>query len=257
MPDDLPLMVRAETPAPELSPEATPETGGLLSVIARAAADPAVDVAKMEALLRLQREVIADQAKAEFNAAYTRLTGRMPRVKKNGRVELGIGKGSYPFAKWEDIDLIIRPLLADEGFGLTFNSRVREGGGLVVVGTLLHRDGFSISAEMPLPLDSGPGRNNLQATGSTLSYGKRYVAEMLLNIVREGNDDDGARGSGEPISLEQLENLTGLLEPAGVTPEMFCQRWKIDALADLPQANFVEAMNGLSARRRRLRELRG
>jgi hypothetical protein len=44
---------------------------------------------------------------------------------------------------------------------------------------------------MVLQLDTGPGRNQNQAMGSTLSYGKRYTAEMLLNIVREGEDTDG------------------------------------------------------------------
>jgi hypothetical protein len=50
---------------------------------------------------------------------------------------------------------------------------------------------------MQLPIDSygsGTGRNELQARGGTLAYGKRYTAEMLLNIVREGDDTDGQSG---------------------------------------------------------------
>jgi hypothetical protein len=34
--------------------------------------------------------------------------------------------------------------------------------------------------------------------GSTLSYGKRYTAEMLLNIVREGDDKDGRSSVASP-----------------------------------------------------------
>jgi hypothetical protein len=80
--------------------------------------------------------------------------------------------------------------MAEEGFTLSFDSKPHDRG-ITITGTLLHRDGHSRSATMLLDEDRGPGRNNLQAMGSTLSYGKRYTAEMLLNIVREGDDKDG------------------------------------------------------------------
>lgn len=245
-------------------PVARIEPTTMLAVIAKAATDPQVDIAKMEALLRMQRDLEIDQARAEFNRAYTRLTGKMPRVKKNGRIELitreGVYKGTLPFAKWEDIDRVVRPLLAEDGFGLTFTSQLRtaDGGGLIIHGTLLHRDGHSISAEIPLPLDTGAGRNNLQAYGSTLSYGKRYVAEMLLNIVREGDDDDGkAAGDGDLITEAQVHDLVAAIYPAGVTQEQFCARWQIDTLADLPLRHFAEALNGLRARAKAREQAKG
>lgn len=173
--------------------EAGSRTPDLLSVISRAAADPAVDVMKMESLLRLQREVMKDAAAAEFNAAYTRLTDRIPAVKKNGTIALGAGR-SVAFARWEDINVVIQPLLRAEGFGLTYTTR-QEDTRIVVIGKLVHIQGHSISAELAVPPDTGPGRNPLQAIGSAIAYGKRYVTEMLLNIVREGQDDDGAGGA--------------------------------------------------------------
>jgi ERF superfamily len=169
-------------------------------------------------------------------------------------VELGGGRGSYPFARWEDIDRIIRPFLDQEGFALTFNSQIRTeaGGGLVVTGILMHRDGHSITAHMPLPLDTGPGRNNLQATGSTLSYGKRYVAEMLLNIVREGDDDDGVRGGLQPITDDQLADLAMRCKRLGVSLDSFCRTLAVETLADLDQSAYPIAINLLSARERRV-----
>lgn len=226
----------------------------MLAVVARAAADPGVDVAKMEALLRIQRELMADQARAEFNTAFARLSAKLPRVKKNGTVELGSGKGSYPFAKWEDIDRIIRPMLAEEGFGgLTFESAPRQGdgGGLIVTGTLLHSNGHSRSASIPLPLDSGPGRNNLQAMGSTLSYGKRYAAEMLLNIVREGEDDDGVAGGKALITAAQVKEVNDLLMAKNGNLDRFCKFMGIEAIPDIEQRHFALAMNALNSWDRR------
>ncbi len=190
------------------------------------------------------------QAEIEFNEAYARLSGKMPRVRKNGKVDLGSGK-SYPFAKWEDIDRIIRPMMDAEGFTLQFTSQMREGGGLVVIGTLKHRQGHSVTADMPLPLDTGPGRNNLQANGSTLSYGKRYCAEMLLNIVREGDDDDGARGGSEPITDEECAELARGLTETKSNTDAFLSFMGVTAIPDIQKRDLTRARNAIDAKRKK------
>lgn len=177
----------------------------VLSVILKMASDPALDISKLQALLDMQQKMEIRAAEIEFSRGLARLSAKMPQVPKNGRVSLGIDKdsgkdkGSYPFTRWEDMDKVIRPLMAEEGFVLSFDSVPDERGVMITVtGTLLHRDGHHRCASMLLQLDSGPGRNNLQAMGSTLSYGKRYTAEMLLNIVREGDDKDGRSSVASP-----------------------------------------------------------
>ncbi len=179
--ENLPAIAQAQPPGPTQ----------LLSVILEMARDATLDINKLQTLLEMQQKMEARGAEIEFSRALARLSAKMPQVPKNGRVSLGTGKGSYPFTKWEDMDKIIRPLMAEEGFTLLFDSQIHDRGGVIITGTLLHKDGHSKTASMLLPLDTGPGRNDLQAMGSTLSYGKRYAAEMLLNIVREGQDQDG------------------------------------------------------------------
>jgi hypothetical protein len=208
--------------SPASPPAITEGPGALLSAIVGMARDPTVDVAKLDALLHMQERMEAREAEREFAAAFGRLSADLPRVKKNGTIDLGVDKqsgkarGQLPFARWEDVDTVIRPIMTREGFTLSFDSEPRpgEGGGLIVTGKLMHRDGHVRTASIPLALDTGPGRNNLQAQGSTLSYGKRYCAEMLLNIVREGEDDDGKRGSTKFITPEQVEELVALCKQA-------------------------------------------
>jgi hypothetical protein len=218
----------------------TSEPGQLLTAIVSLAKDPAVDVSKLQALMTMQERMEDRQAEREFAQALTRLSGKLPRIKKNGTISLGQGKGEIPFAKWEDMDKVVRPLLDEEGFTLSFNSEPRpgDGGGAVITGTLLHRDGHSMKASMSLPLDSGPGRNNLQAMGSTLSYGKRYCAEMLLNLVREGADDDGKTGG----AIDKLLTDTKADRPR------FMQMFGIADLTTLTEQSYVAAKNMLSAR---------
>lgn len=215
-------MARAETQSTAV---ALPVERVLSAVIA-AASDPSVDVAKMRELLGLQKELMAMQAEQQFNEAFHRLSFDMPRIKKGGAVEYK-GKIAFHFATWEGIDTIIRPLLQREGFTLSFDSvqRQGDGGGLLVTGTLSHVGGHKRTASIPVPLDSSGGKNAIQGYGSALSYGRRYTTTALLNIVTEGEDDDGVRGGKRFIQPEAAEDLRALLLSVGRQEGPFLDRF--------------------------------
>jgi hypothetical protein len=195
-----------------------PTPGGSLSAaLARAAADPTIDPQRMRELHAIHREIVADEAKAAFNEALRALQAEMPRVKKNGTVNLvrdGKDLGAYRFATWEDIDAIVRPLLEKHGFAVTFSEAASDANGIRWAATWRHNAGHSEQNFITLPPDSGHGRNPLQARGSTSSYAKRYLAEDFCNIVREAADDDGKRGGTVYISPEQCDIIRGLLKDA-------------------------------------------
>jgi hypothetical protein len=195
----------------------------VLQAVIDAAANPAVDVAKMRELLGLQKELMTMQAEQQFNQAFDRLD--LPRIKKNGIVEYK-GKEAFRFATWEGIMDAILPLLKAEGFSLWFDSvpRQGDGGGLIVTGTLSHIAGHRRSASIPVPLDTSGGKNNIQGYGSAMSYGKRYTTTSLLNIVTEGEDDDGVRGGRHFIEPEQVQELSELCKRAGRQETPFVQR---------------------------------
>lgn len=245
------ITVAAPTPMVPAAPVQEPNS--LLPAIIEMAKDKAVDTSKLEAILKMQAELEERAARREAIEAFGRLSAALPRVKKNGTINLGKDqagkpKGEIAFATWTDMDRVLRPALAAEGFTLSFNSAPREGGGLVVTGELMHRSGHVRSATIPLPLDQGPGRNNLQAVGSTLSYGKRYLAEMLCNIVRD-DDDDGVKGGMAFISPEETEELRGLLSDTGTAEERFCTLFNVAHLGELAQANLAAARNMLLAKK--------
>jgi hypothetical protein len=167
--------------------------GSMLDVIARAATDERVNIDKMTALFDMQQRIMAKDALDQFNEAMAEFNARCElRVAKAGTASLG-GKGSYRFARWEDMDVVIRPIMRELGLWFSFDATT-ESNGVTVKGTLHHRGGHTQSASLSLPVDVGPGRNAIQQVGSTVSYGKRYCVEMLLNVVREDEDDDGHAG---------------------------------------------------------------
>ena len=228
------------------------QAGSLLNIIAHAAENPNVDVTKLSALLDMQERVLAKGAEAAFNQALVQMNTDQLRVKKNGTVDLGAGKGSYKFAKWEDMDRVIRPIMQREGFTLSFDSTAKEGGGITVTGTLLHSAGHSRKASIPLALDTGAGRNNLQAMGSSLAYGKRYVTEMLLNIVREDDDDDAVRGGTRYITDEQAMQIENLITETKSDLTGFMRHFGVQSITEITAENFTAALNALNAKKAKM-----
>lgn len=197
--------------------------GSLAAALARAAADPTIDPQRMRELHAIHREIVADEARVQFNESLHALQSAMPRVKKNGTVTLG-EKGSYRFATWEDIDTIVRPILREHGFSVTFSEASKDEKGNRWSATWRHISGHSEQNFITLPPDSGAGRNPLQAAGSTNAYAKRYLTEDFCNIVREAADDDGVAGGKRYIDAKKADELRALLKEVGRQESTFLER---------------------------------
>lgn len=175
----------------------------MLAIISKAASDPKTDVAKMQSLLDMHERLQTKQAEIAFNSSMARLQKVLPRITKKGMIEFTDKKNqarATPFARYEDIDAAIRPLYIKEGFSISFDSKYGTDG-LTITATISHELGHSRSCEMRLPLDSSGSKNTLQATGSSLSYGKRYTVCMLLNIITTDEDDDGESALPKPKTM--------------------------------------------------------
>lgn len=161
----------------------------LMKFVGQAATDPKFDADKMGKMLEMVRELKKDEAAAAFSNALANIQNNLPRISKDGRVKYK--DVNFTFATYENIDKSIRPLLAANGFSLLFDSEPTEKGSVMYIGTLAHKLGHSKTARMVLPADTSGGKNAIQAIGSTETYARRYLVTMLLNIVTEGQDDDG------------------------------------------------------------------
>lgn len=224
------------------------QQNGMMAIIAAAASDQTVDVAKMTALLDMQERIMAKQAEIDFSAAMSRLSGKLAGVKISRTAGVSYkGEEAFKFAPYEAIDAAIRPLLAEEGFSLSFNSDAREGGGAVITGTLSHAGGHSRKASLPLPLDNSGGKNNIQGMGSTISYGKRYTVGMLLNIVT-CNDDDG-NGGDEFVSNEQAVEIDLLITEVKADKARFLKFIGADEVQKIKVKDYQKAVTQLNAKK--------
>lgn len=259
-------MVKRNAPAKAKSRPPT----NFLAVIAKAAADPNCKPENMRALLDMQKEIAAEEARMAFTTDFIAMQAELPVINAKGRIEI-IKKGSdgqrikgrdqieqsTPYATFNEINRITRPVLQKHHFSLSFTTDVPAGGGvgLIVRGVLKHERGHQETATLSLPLDTSGSKNNVQGVGSSMSYGKRYAAVALLNLVseaQEDRDDDGkaagtAKGSiDEPeaptrITLEQSAALVDLINK-GVGLEKFLEKYKLTAVIDLNPKLYDEAV---------------
>ena len=216
-------------------------------------ADPQIPAEKIKMLLEAQMAIMADTRREEFQAAFAKMYPRMPRVDKRGLVRLekdGRLLGTYRYAKWEDMDLVVRPIMSEFGFSLTFYQRI-DAGKAVLVGKLMHASGHSEVSEKLINPDPGPGRNAAQAEGSGTTYAKRYLGEGLLNIIREGVDDDGIAAGLTPISDSQVKELTKLLKDTGSDHLIFLNMMVsgVEKIENIPARDFVRLVNALNQKR--------
>lgn len=233
---------------------AKPERNGLLSAIVQMARDPTMDVTKLTALIAEQERLEARQAEREYGAALAAFATEMPQVERRGTVTLGRSGGGYKFAKWEDMDTVLRPLMGRHGFVLSFTSSYPDATHLTLTGRLRHTAGHSEFAEITLPVEhNAPGRNAIQSVASTVTSAKRYVAEMLLNIVRKdaATDDDGRLGGTKFLNAEQIAEIEQLIVDTKTDRENFLERFfESTDVGNLTLDQFVPAKNMLLARQR-------
>lgn len=179
----------------------TAGNGALMSFIERASRDPDFSVEKFESLLRMQREVEHEQARRMFNRAMAACQAEMlPVVRDAKNSHLG-----NKYAKLETIDAQMRPIYTRHGFSVRYGSALapREGD-MRIICTVAHDAGYFEQNYLDSPISltgSQGGRLSVtpvQAIGSVVTYLRRYLLNMVFNIVLE-DDDDGEGQRRAPV----------------------------------------------------------
>ena len=220
------------------------EVAAVLSVIERAASNKDVDVSKLEKLLDMQERIMAKNAEMAFNAAMAQMQAELPTISERGEIIVN-GQLRSRYAKFEDINEAVKPVLQKYGFAVSFKTDT-TGNVVKVTGILTHREGHREQTDMVLPVDVSGSKNPVQAVGSSVAYGKRYVMEALLNLTSRGQDDDG-KGAGRKVEpdaegkklLEACGSLSALQAAwKELTPE---QRKTLGETKDSCKARILEA----------------
>jgi hypothetical protein len=222
----------------------------------QALANPEIPADKLQIMLQMRREILHDQAKEAYQDAFAAFSAEMPAVERDGMVDLGPGKGKFPFTTYEQMDKILRPLLVKHGFSLQFWSSDAENKDLIIVHGALIGHGWQRESVYPVPPDTGPGRNALMARGSAQTYAKRYIADLLCNIVRKGIDDDARRAMQASIDPKQVAELNRLIKATNTAEESFLKMMVTDAetIADIRPRDYPRLLMALQEKQRKAKK---
>jgi hypothetical protein len=225
------------------------DAASLWRVVERAAADPSVDLARLERLVTIYERLLARGAETAFNAALAKMQPKLPELDERGVITGRDGEVVATYATWEDTVAAIRPILARHGFGLTFKPGRSPKGVPTVTGVLRHSGGHNEEAQLELPADTTGDKNAVQAVGSTMSYGQRYVAKMLLNLTSRGDDDDGRAAGQSAAEFAAIAEINALADMPALLS------WKSERramLGEMEPAVFQRVIGVYGARLRRV-----
>jgi ERF superfamily len=230
---------------------AEPDT--LLNFVARAVKDPTIDVAKLEALLRMQREIVADDARLQFNRAMSLAQGEMVPVVRDAQNTQTNSK----YATLARIDAVVRPIYTRHGFLLSFNSEPTGGDYERIVCEVAHSAGHTKRYQLEAALDTvgpqgKPNKTPLHGLGSVVSFLRRYLTTMIFNIVLTSEDNDGnrQRQNASGISPAQFDELIDLMQRGRIHEATVIAKMApgLNAIAELPAKEFPRVKNALLSR---------
>lgn len=184
-----------------------------------------------------------DRIAAEaFGNALAAFQAKCPRITKNRQIDLGGGKGPL-YASLDDIDLVVRPILAEFGLSVRYSAAMTDAG--QVHATCFVRHGrHEESSEVTLPVPSQMRVNDTQKMGAALSYAKRYALCDALNIIVTDQDTD-AQGMIETIDEDHIVTLREWIESTESDEKGFLKYMGVKSLAEISVGDYAKGIQAL------------
>lgn len=220
-----PYSSRTEVAAPVQQP------ANLMQALATAAADPRMDVEKVERLFAMHKEMMDREAEAAFNDALARAQARVQPIVTNRRND----HTRSMYATLAAVNEQISPIYSAEGLAVSFDTYDKarhkdmdplQSGWVRVIATVSHSGGHKRVYHLDGPLDDAgtEGKKNktgIQAMGSTVSYLRRYLVLMIFNVAT-ADDNDGNRGSasGKSLTEKEIADFCASIEAAATEPDL-------------------------------------
>jgi hypothetical protein len=194
-------------------------TVSLLEVIQRAAADPNVDIDKMERLMGMHERMVAREAESAWNDAMAACQHEVRQV----RADAFNPQTRSNYATYSALDAVLRPIYSRHNFSISFNTAESHlGADYILVVALVSRGAHTRTYQIDMPRDGkgakgGDVMTKTHATGAGMQYGMRYLLKGIFNVAIGDLDNDGndPKAGPEPdaagkAKLEAAASLAGL-----------------------------------------------
>jgi len=231
---------------------ATVQPDPFLEMIERVASNPEIDADKIQKILDMQIQVMDRTARDEFYAAMNRVQAELPIVAR----EALNSQTQSKYAKIEAIAKAIKPVYTKEGFSMSFGQGKSDHEDYIRIdGVLRHSSGHCEDTyHIDLPVDNvgikgSVNKTMVHATGSTLTYGRRYLTCMMFNVATE-DDTDGNKPFDPPpvkfISKPQIKQVKEMVEAAGEDMDKLVAWCKAESLETIPANKYATVVKRLN-----------
>jgi hypothetical protein len=226
------------------------QESAMISIIAKAASDPNVDVAKLEKLLDMQERIMEKQAEIEFNLDMNNLRVELPAVVKNK----ANSQTNSRYADLEAIQKVVSPLLSKYGF---YDRYEDDFPSERIVGTtceIVHKNGFSRKNRVQFTLDDvgikgTANKTATHATASSMTYGQRLslcrALGVQISIDNDGNNDRAV------LPIEFAAELDLLIIETKADKVKFLQFMKTDSVQNILAKDYIKARKALEDKKRK------
>jgi hypothetical protein len=241
MSDEQEIITATEAPPPPSARAADPN----LALFMAAARDPQVDVAKLERLMALRKEVEEDSRKRAFFGALAAFKGEKPLIPKPHLVAYDhkndSGKTEYRYEEFADIGAVVDPILGK--YGLSYRHRTVQAGGKITVTCILsHEAGYSEENSLEASEDKSGQKNAIQSIGSTITYLQRYTLKEALGIGAKRDDDGMSSEDADPmITADDAVYIEQLITDTGGDRDRLLKTVKAENVADMRASQFKQA----------------
>ncbi|WP_273789957.1 ERF family protein [Bartonella sp. ML70XJBT] len=166
-----------------------------------------VDMDRLERLIALREKEIERQNYQSFISDLSAMQIEYQKIQKNS---INTHTKSIYATLDQYIDAV-KDTLAKYHFALFYRIKSQTTTNVTIEITLSHPSGNQISTEGTFPIDGQGSKNNIQSVGSTITYARRYLLGMLLNVTSDEDDTDGNTLIAG-VTPEQMNEIRELIE---------------------------------------------
>ena len=243
----------AETPIAETPIAETTVVGpaAIMQAIQSAAANPEVDIDKMERLWDMHKQLVDSQNEAAFNGAMNAAQGEMRLVSADARNP----QTHSEYASYAALDKALRPIYVRHGFSLSFyEGETSKPEHIRIMCDVAHSGGCTKKRYRDMPADGkgakgGDVMTKTHASGAAATYGMRYLLKMIFNVAI-GEDDNDGNEAIETIDNKQLADLEALMTEVGADKKAFLKVCQVQSFDQLPAAQYSGAVQRLEQKRK-------
>lgn len=242
--------------APAASP-APSEHQALLAMISAAAANPDVNVDKLDRLLAMRDRAIAAEREHAFDEAMAQVQIEIAPV---------IADGTNPetkskYASHAGLDRAVRPIYTKYGFALTYDTEPCPIPEMMTFVCFATAKGHKRKHTIDLPVDGkgakgGHVMSRTHAASSGVTYAMRILLKMVFNIPVDRDDDGNAAGrtiidNVDPavpkITEDQIMQLREKCDAVGCSWPKFLTWAQVVKFEDIPAALYNGCIEGLDS----------